>query len=206
VAPIGEMYRRYTWFLRWGLAPADFYHYVTGDPSNAPGTVAAPAIDALYNAGTRGIFYIDGDLTVPTGTQSWQGVTLIVNGRFNNLDPNHDFWAAGWTASGQDPKVSGLAKNISVLAGADLGGNRRCASDFSNWVFNADNNNTQFHGLVYVPFGQIYFHGNTSGGSASPQFSQGVVTYSVYLDGNSWQFQFNPALFVDPLPATERNN
>ncbi|MCC7209637.1 MAG: hypothetical protein IT323_20170 [Anaerolineae bacterium] len=200
IEPVGEMYRRYLIFRRFGLAPNDFYQYVPGDPG------AAAAIHALYNAGARGIFYIDGDLTIPAGTQEWEGVTLIVNGRFNNLDGNHDFWTAGWTSGGRDDAVSGLAMNISVLAGYDYGGASRCASDPAKWVFNAENNNTQFHGIIYVPWGQINFHGNTSGGSNARQFSEGVLTYSVYLDGNSWQFQFNPQVWVQPIPATELNN
>jgi Flp pilus assembly protein TadG len=197
IEPIGEMYRRYQVFRRFGLAPVDFYHYVAADPV---------AIDALYNSGARGIYYVDGSLTIPAGTQEWEGVTLIVTGTFNNLDGNHDFWAAGWTSGGRDDKVSGLAMNISVLAGADLGGTARCASYPTNWVFNAENNNSQYHGTIYVPWGQIYFHGNTSGGTATGQFSEGVLTYSVYLDGNSWQFQFNPQVWVQPIPATELNN
>lgn len=214
VDPVGVMYERYQYF--WSLEPLrfprpeDFYHYVPGDPSfdlgGGAGTVAAPAIDALYNAGKRGIVYVDGHLTVPAGTQVWEGITLIVNGRFNNMDANHDFYAAGVTSGGKNDDISGMAMNISVLAGADLTGAARCASDPLNWVFFAENNNSQYHGIIYVPYGQINFSGNTAGGGTERQFSDGVVTYSVYLSGNSWQFKFDPLVWVQPIPATELND
>lgn len=213
VTPIGEMYRRYLLLRVFGLAPQEFYFYIPGD--TAPGTASA-AIDVLYNQGKRGVFYIEGDLTIPAGTQDWEGVTLIINGRFNNLDAEHDFWSAGNGPGGRNSKISGLAMNISVLAGGDLAGGtpgsvaayapgseRRCGTDFNNWVFRAENNNTQYHGITYVPWGQIYFSGNTAGGV---DFSEGVVTYSVYLNGNSWQFRFNPDAFVQPFPSTELVN
>lgn len=211
--PIGEMYRRYLLLRMFGLAPQEFYFYIPGDIT--PGT-AANAINTLYNQGKRGIFYVEGDLTIPAGTQDWEGVTLIINGRFNNLDANHDFWSAGNGPSGRNLKISGLAMNISILAGGDLAGGtpgsvaaygvgteRRCGTDPNNWIFRAENNNTQYHGITYVPWGQIYFSGNTSGGS---NFSEGVITYSVYLNGNSWQFLFNPDVWVQPFPSTELIN
>lgn len=166
--------------------PLLVYAYVAGDPG------AEAAIQAVYDAnpGKHLVIFVDGDLTT-SGNNDWQNTTLLVRGKFDNTRTGRDFYTAGPTVG-----------NISVMAGANLGGWRQCASDSTNWVFHAQGNNTQFHGIVYVPFGQIFFDGNTSGGQ---DFSDAVVAYSVYLNGNSWQFNFDPSKLVWPVPATELN-
>lgn len=166
--------------------PLLLYFYVAGDPG------AEAAIKTIYaaNPGKHLVFFVDGDLTTSDNV-TWQNTTLLVKGKFDNTRTGREFYTAGPTVG-----------NISVMAGANLGGNARCASDSANWVFHAQGNNTQFHGIVYVPFGQIFFDGNTSGGK---NFSDAVVAYSVYLNGNSWQFDFNPNKLVWPVPATELN-
>jgi len=162
------------------------YAYVAGDPG-AEAAVQA-VVDA--NSGKHLVIFVDGDITT-NDNSDWPDTTLIINGKFDNNVTGRDFYSAG-------PIVG----NISILAGADPGGKNRCASDSSKWVFHAQGNNTQFHGIVYVPYGQIFFDGNTSGGQ---DFSDAVITYSVYLNGNSWQFNFDPNKLVWPVPSTELN-
>ncbi len=212
--PNGEMYKRYLSIYKpLGIAPDNFYHVIPGDPDPSTNTAAA-AIDAQYQAGSRGIFYVDGDLTIPNSgsngqAHGWDGVTLIVNGKFMELDSNRKFYTAG-----------PAARNISVLAGADLGTpannySERCASNRANAVFQVSTNNNQFYGITYTPYGQMLFQGNTSGGQA---FSGPLITYSLYLGSgsndcqnnnpnpnctaNSWQFNFDSSLLGDPIPAT----
>jgi hypothetical protein len=192
--------------------PNNFYHFISGDNGRNVGD-AAREIDTLYNSGVlafnghnSGIFVVNGDMTVLNDvTSKWDGVTLIVTGKFLSLDNNHTYATAG-----------PAARNISVLAGADLGTldtSKRCASDRSNWVFKVDGNRNVFEGIIYVPHGQALFVGNTTGGSAK---SAAVVAYSLYLgsgdstcSGNNnsscqaqnWQFLFNSNMLSDPYPA-----
>jgi hypothetical protein len=184
----GYWYKKHESVL--GTAAANnFYHTIS--PANVAG------VEAAYAAGKRGVYWIDGDLTVTAGSTWWNGVTLITTGTFESQDSNHEFSSAG-----------PLASNISVLAGKDRGGAARCASNMSNWVFKVGANRNVFHGLIYVPYGQIYLEGNTTGGSVD--FSKGIITYSLYLGSdqqgaNSWQFNFDPDLPVQPALTTELN-
>jgi hypothetical protein len=66
--------------------------------------------------------------------------------------------------------------------------------------------NTQFFGFVYIPYGQLNLQGNTSGGANGAQFSKGILTYSLYLKGQSWQLQFVPENAVQPSLTTELQN
>ncbi len=197
----------------WNTIPVDtFYNTIAG---STDGTVTLANIKTAYAANKRGIYWIDGNLTIPNnqGPKSnspWTGITIILTGKFDNQDSNAEFDTAGK-----------MAMNISVLAGADLAvkdvnGNvtdmsPRCASNKANAVFKVVGNDNQFHGIIYVPYGQSYFEGNTSGGANAAAFSKGVVTYSAYLgsrdaSANSWQFDFDPTMFVQPFPSTELNN
>jgi Flp pilus assembly protein TadG len=184
--PEGSWHKNMSWL---GAGDPDLvYQYVAGDPG------AEATINTIYsdpaNSGKHLVIFVDGDLTTSDNT-NWEHTTLIIKGKFDNTRTGRDFYTAG-----------GVVGNISVLAGANLGGSAQCASDPANWVFHAQGNNTQFHGIVYVPHGQIYFDGNTSGGR---DFSDAVITYSVYLNGNSWQFNFDPSKLVWPIPSTELN-
>ncbi len=208
----GEMYKRDQYlYYPLGLTPAPtkFYHAIQGD--NVTGRTAGAAandITTLWNSGERGIFYVQGDMTVPDGGPDWTGVTLIVTGKFLNIAHNREFYSAG-----------PAARNISVMAGADLGtptnnNAERCASNKANWVFKEDGSNVQYHGVIYVPHGQVLIVGNTSNGTT--HVSEAVVSYSLYLGSNndgclqptqngceaqSWQFQFSANLMSDPFPA-----
>jgi hypothetical protein len=182
----GYFYNMYKKAL--GQTEADkFYHTITG---------GLAGVEAAYAAGKRGIYWIDGDLTVNAGSTEWQNVSLIVTGTFESKDNNHEFYSAG-----------PLAMNLSVLAGKDRGGALRCASSNANWVFKVAAQRNVFNGLIYVPYGQSYFAGNTTGGV---DFSKGVITYSFYLGSDadqaqSWQFNFDPTLLVQPALTTELN-
>jgi hypothetical protein len=182
----GYFYNMYKKVL--GQTEADkFYHTITG---------GVAGVEAAYSAGKRGIYWIDGDLTVTAGSTEWQNVTFILTGTFESQDNNHEFFTAG-------PR----AMNISVLAGKDRGGALRCASSNANWVFKVAAQRNIFNGLIYVPYGESYFAGNTTGGV---DFSKGVITYSFYLGSDSdqaqsWQFNFDPTLLVQPALTTELN-
>ncbi len=170
----------------------NIFHTIT--PANLAG------VNAAYSAGKRGVYWIDGDLTVADKSPEWENVTLIVTGKFESQDNSHTFHTAGLPGN-----------NISVLAGKNLGGANMCASDKNNWVFKIGAQHNHFDGLIYVPYGQSLFLGNTSGGVGTEQFSKGVITYSFYLgsDGTdqaqNWQFDFDPTLLVQPLLTTELN-
>jgi Flp pilus assembly protein TadG len=210
VSPVGWYYTQFQKMKPISLPnrPDFDIHYVLGDtlagtPGNANGTTAAEAITVLWQAGKKGIVYVDGHLTIPNGTAKWDGLTLVIDGRFKNLDGSRDFWTAGKYANGTTNATEQmLGMNITVLAGADLGGTARCAASATNWVFYVDSNanNTQYKGIVYVPYGQIAFIGNTSGGK---DFSEALVTNSLFMDGNSWQLRFAPNPFVRPEFTTE---
>ncbi len=208
----GEMYKRYLYVYQpLGLAPANFFHTIPGDIT--PGD-AAVAIDTLVTSGQVGVFYVNGDMTVPNGgiSGTWPGVTLIVKGKFLSLDNNHTYANAGAL----------VAQSISVLAGADLGTaansySERCASSADTWVFKVDAQKNLFKGIVYVPNGQALFVGNTSGGAHSDE----VISYSLHLgisntnscnpnNGNSsngcqaqsWSFNFDQSEMGDPVVTT----
>jgi Flp pilus assembly protein TadG len=185
----GIVYQQYVSY--YNIPPDTFFNTI---PVGATPAETLANVNAAYSAGKRGIYWIDGDLIVTNGTPYWHDVSLIVTGRFQSADPNHEFYSAG-----------DMGFNISVLAGKDYGMPYRCASDRTKWVFSVTGNNNQFFGVIYVPYGQMYVQGNTSGGV---QFSRGIVTYSAYLgsaDGsaNSWQFSFDPDAFVQYMPTTE---
>jgi hypothetical protein len=211
--PDGAMYKWYLYYFQpLGLVGANFYHTIAGD--SAPGDLsagnAASRVSTAWDTGDRGVFYIDGNLTVPNGVEDWPGVTLIVKDTFLSLDNHHTYGTAG-----------AAAKSISVLAGKDLSvdsGNTadRCASDSSKWVFRVDAQNNLFTGVIYVPNGQALFVGNTSGGA----HSAALVSYSLYLgmggtgcnidNGNggggceaqSWSFNFNSSQMDETVATT----
>ena len=153
---------------------------------------------------TPTIYYIDGDLTI-NGTVNWPSATLIVKGKFSANANSSYFGTAG---------VWGF--NISVLAGSNPGPGvgldginyAQCAGNFKDAVLSVNANQNDFMGILYAPYGQVYFNGNNSVTNGATN-TQAVIAYSYSLgdvsssgQAQNWQFGFNQNLLVQPIITT----
>src|SRR5262249_45374977 len=96
--------------------------------------------------------------------------------------------------------------NISMLAGKKPSTlQAQCASDYTTAVINTTGQDTQWSGVMYAPYGQVYFGGNWNGGSGHANGP--IIAYSFDLGGGAHpdqnqQFNLDPGLLTQLSPVT----
>lgn len=158
-------------------SPANFYHYISYSSSSNNYL----GLKNMIDAGKRGIFYVDGDLVLPSTdttvasrpAKSWSsysseatyGVTVITSGHIIIDGPNNkDFGNAGAWGHG-----------ITFLAGGypDTGaGESPCALDKDDAIFFINANQNDWKGIVFVPNGLAAIGGN---------FNNSGITHGVLM-------------------------